>query len=197
MVLQVVRFVEDQRRPRHTQEVLGVPSQDVVVDDDPFGGRRYRPRSFDDQDRGIRRDDGDLARPVSLDRSWTDNEAGSAWREVAQRDDRLSRLAEAHVVGEDGAPPAEQERDAFDLVREEPVGERDRAPEGRVGIAGQLEQLCERLGLRVERVGHGFGARTAQERQFVTVERKSLIRDCHCGATGYCDDIKRSISSSD
>ena len=57
----------------------------------------------------------------------------SAGREVPQRDDRLARLAEAHVVGEDRAPPAEQERDAFDLVREEPVGERDRALERRIG----------------------------------------------------------------
>jgi hypothetical protein len=56
---------------------------------------------------------------------------------VPQRDDRLARLAEAHVVGEDRAPPPEQECDAFDLVWEQPVGERDRASERRVRIAGQ------------------------------------------------------------
>ena len=84
----------------------------------------------------------------------TDDQARAARREVPQRDDRLARLAEAHVVGEDGAAPAQQERDAFDLVRKEPIGERDRALEGRIRIAGQLEQLCERRSLRVERVGH-------------------------------------------
>ena len=73
---------------------------------------------------------------------------------MAQRDNRLSRLAQAHVVGEDRPPPAEQERDAFDLVREESVGERDRASEGRVRIAGQLEQPGECRSLGVERVGH-------------------------------------------
>ena len=103
------------------------------------------------------RDDGNLARPVALDGCRTDDQTASAGREVPQRDDRLARLAQAHVVGEDRAPPAEQERDAFDLVREEPVGERDRAPERRVRIAGQLEQLCECRGLRVERVGHARG----------------------------------------
>ncbi|HTH03329.1 MAG TPA: hypothetical protein VL882_23805 [Vicinamibacterales bacterium] len=41
---------------------------------------------------------------------------------MTQRNDRLSRLAEAHVVGKDGPSPAEQERDAFDLMREESLG---------------------------------------------------------------------------
>ena len=133
-----------------------MPSQDVVVDDDPFGGRGDTGAGSFDRP-GRKRP----ARRWSISRAqFRLTEAGQTTRHgppgasVAQRDDRLPRLAEAHVVGEDGAPPAEQERDAFDLVREEPVGERDRAPEGRVGIAGQLEQLCERRGLRVERVGH-------------------------------------------
>ena len=134
-----------------------MPSEDVVVDDDPLGRRRCRCRSLDHQDRGVRRDDGNLARPVPLDRCGTDDEPRAARREVPQRDDRLAGLAEAHVVGEDGAPPAEQERDAFDLVGEEPIGQRDRGPEGRIRIAGQLEQLCECGGLRVESVGHDVG----------------------------------------
>jgi hypothetical protein len=79
------------------------------------------------------------------------------------------------VVGQDGAPPAEQERDTFDLVREEPVGERDGALECTSG-SPDSDGCAERLGLRVERVGHGFGARTAQERQFVTVEENRSFR---------------------
>ena len=97
-----------------------------------------------------RRGDGDLARPVSLDRGGADDQPGSAGREVPQRDDRLARLAEAHVVGEDRAPPAEQERDAFDLMREEPVGERDRASKRRVRIARRrAPAVGERVGLSV------------------------------------------------
>ena len=78
------------------------------------------------------RDERNFARPVAFDGGGTHDQTASAGREVPQRDDRLARLAEAHVVGEDRAPPPEQERDAVDLVREEPVGERDRAPERRV-----------------------------------------------------------------
>ena len=52
---------------------------------------------------------------------------GAAWR---SDDDRLPRLAEPHVVGQDGAAAAEQESDAFDLMREEPV-RRARRPCGR------------------------------------------------------------------
>ena len=73
---------------------------------------------------------------------------GAAWR---SDDDRLPRLAEAHVVGEDGAAAAEQERDAFDLMREEPVAERDGLPEGAVRVVRrQAEQLREGGGLCVE-----------------------------------------------
>ena len=43
------------------------------------------------------------------------------------RDDRLPRLAETHVVGEDRATATQQERDAFELVWEETVGEAFRA----------------------------------------------------------------------
>ena len=154
VVLQVVRFVEHQRRPRHAQEAVDVPAEDVVVDDDPLGGRGDRRAALDHQDGGVRRDDADLTRPVALDGGRADDQPGPAGREVPQRDDRLARLAEAHVVGEDRAPPAEQERDAFDLVREQAFGQRDGAPERRVGIARQLEQLRECRGLRVERVGH-------------------------------------------
>jgi hypothetical protein len=39
---------------------------------------------------------------------------------MSQRDDGLPGLAQAHVVSEDRARPAEQKGDAFNLVREEP-----------------------------------------------------------------------------
>ena len=43
---------------------------------------------------------------------------------MPHRDDGLSRLAEAHVVGQNGAAPAKQEGNAFDLVREQSLRER-------------------------------------------------------------------------
>ena len=141
VVLQVMRLVEHQRRPRHAQELVDVPSEDVVVDHDPLGRRGGGRRPFDHEDGGIGRDDGDFARPVALDGGGTHDQTASAGREVPQRDDRLARFAEAHVVGEDRAPPPEQECDAVDLVREEPVGERDRAAEGRVRHPGPYQTL--------------------------------------------------------
>ena len=70
---------------------------------------------------------------------------------MAQRDDRLARLAEAHVVGEDRALAAEQEGDAFDLVREQPLGQRRGAAKRLVGIVWrESEQPSEGVCLRVE-----------------------------------------------
>jgi hypothetical protein len=157
VVLQVMRLVEDERRPRHAQQIIDVPSEDVVVDDDPLRRRWCGCRAFDHEDGGVLRDQRDLARPVPLDGCRTDDQPRSAGREMSEGDDGLPCLAETHVVGEDGAPPPEQERDAVDLVREQPFGERHGAAERRVRIAGQPEQLCERRGLRVERVGHALG----------------------------------------
>ena len=68
----------------------------------------------------------DLARPVALHRGRADDEIRTVRREMPQRHDRLSRLAEAHVVRQDRAAASEQECDAFDLMREQPVGKRAR-----------------------------------------------------------------------
>jgi hypothetical protein len=87
-----------------------------------FGGLGDRGRSFDDQD-------GASAATTAISRAqFRLTEAGQTTSRgppgVRCRSETidLSRLAEAHVVGEDGAPPAEQERDAFDLMREESLG---------------------------------------------------------------------------
>ena len=75
---------------------------------------------------------------------------------MAKRHDRLTRLAEAHVIRQDGAAAAEQEGHAFDLMREEPVTERDGLPVGAFRVVRrQAEQLRERRSLCVELFGAG------------------------------------------
>ena len=118
------------------------------------GAVRRRGAAFDDQDRAAGAIAGDFARPVALHRRGADDEVRAAGCGMAQRHDRLPRLAEAHVVGEDGAAAAEQERDAFNLVREEPVGERDGLPVGVVEVVrrpGRGAAQTRRPGRRVER----------------------------------------------
>jgi hypothetical protein len=67
VVLEVVRFVENQPGPGERLQELDVLREDVVVDDDPLGGQRRWRRSLDHEDGGVRRDDANLARPVLLD----------------------------------------------------------------------------------------------------------------------------------
>ena len=76
---------------------------------------------------------------------------------MPQRDDRLPGFAEAHVVGQDGARAAEQERDAFDLMREQPVRQLSGLAESRVWIVWrQRQQPGEGVGLRVEHSIHRY-----------------------------------------
>ena len=78
---------------------------------------------------------------------------------MPQGDDRLARLAEAHVVGKDGALAPEQERDAFDLMREEPLREPGSAPKRPVDIVWrERQQLGEGVSLSVEGSIHDFVA---------------------------------------
>ena len=152
VVLQVMRLVEHDPRPRHPPERADVFRQDVVVHDRPFRiGDRRGAAAFDDADRGSGNRKVDLARPVALHRCGADHEIRSAGRDMAQRDDGLACLPEPHVVSEDGAAAAEQERDAFDLMREEPVTERNRFPVGAVRVVRrQAEQLRKGCRLRIE-----------------------------------------------
>ena len=70
---------------------------------------------------------------------------------MPQGDDRLARLAEAHVVGKNGALAPEQERDAFDLMREESSRQIGGAAERPVDIVWRArQQLCEGVSLSVE-----------------------------------------------
>jgi hypothetical protein len=76
---------------------------------------------------------------------------------VGEGHDRLPRLAEPHVVSEDGAAAAEQERDALNLMRKEPLAERDGLPVGVVQVVRrEAEELSKSGGLCVELIGLRF-----------------------------------------
>ena len=170
VVLQVVRLVEDQTRPGHPAKRVRVFAEDVVVDDHPLGRGGDRRRAFDDEHGCGGRHQRDLTRPVTLHRGRTDDEVRTAGRHMAERDDGLSRLAEAHVVGQDGAAAAEEEGDAIDLVRKEPVGQSHGRPERAVRVVRQAEEPGKRGRLRVERrlprggAGGGAGFRGTRTR---------------------------------
>ena len=155
VVLQVVRLVEHEPRPRHAPERTDVLRQDVVVHDRPFRiGHGRCAAAFDDADGGAGDRLLDLARPVALHRGGADDEIRPAGGGMAEGHDRLPRLAEPHVVGEDGAAAAEQERDAFNLMRKEPLAERDGLPVGAVQVVRrQAEELRKSGGLCVELIG--------------------------------------------
>ena len=71
-------------------------------------------------------------------------------------DDRLSRLSETHVVGEDGASSPEQESDALDLVREEAARQFCGCAERQVRVVRrQRQQLGKGGGLGIEGLVHG------------------------------------------
>ena len=60
--------------------------------------------------------------------------------EQPQRDDRLGRLAQAHLVGQEGGVPGHQERDPFQLVLERRKQQLD-LPAGEQVFQGRLEQV--------------------------------------------------------
>ena len=69
---------------------------------------------------------------------------------MPQGDDRLPRLAKAHVIGKDRALAPEQKRDAFDLMREEPLREPGSAAKRPVDIVWrERQQLCEGVSVSV------------------------------------------------
>ncbi len=74
---------------------------------------------------------------------------------MTQRDDRLARFPEPHVVGEDRTPAAQEKRDAFNLMREQALGQLRRLTERAIGLARrQRQQLREGVSLSVQGLVH-------------------------------------------
>ena len=116
-VLHVLRLVQEQAVPRDRREEVGVAGRDVVGRDDDVVARRRGEerraaeprRPVVDVDAQAGREPGDLAPPLLRRRSSGRRRAWGRSRgaPVAPRRarDRLHRLAEPHVVGEDPADP--------------------------------------------------------------------------------------------
>ena len=126
-------------------------AKDVVVDDGPFRGDGDRRAALDHEDGRLRRHQRDLTSPVSFDRGRTDHEVRPCRREMPQRHDRLSRLAEAHVVREDRAAPPSRNAPP-DWCETDHRQAQELSERGVRVVAGHPKQVCERRSLRVERI---------------------------------------------
>ena len=124
VVLQIVGLVEDETTPAMGEQVGDVALEQVVVDDDPAGIRRIRRRRrTDDVHRRLRQDDVDLPLPVVLHRGRADDEPGTVRLGVGHGQHGLTGLAQSHVVGQDRAPPTQQEGEALHLVWVQALGQ--------------------------------------------------------------------------
>jgi len=108
-VLDEVRLVQRNTGPGHGTQALGMARQQVIVDDHPLRRRVLAARHAEHLDSRIGVHQADLARPVELQRGRADDEEHARGGGLLQRDDGLARLAQAHVVAQDGAAAAGQE----------------------------------------------------------------------------------------
>jgi len=99
-VLDVIRPVEDHPRPQVGHNLRPLPRQEVVGNGRP-PRRDDRVRSVDNPHLRIRVHHPDLAAPVQPQRSKEEDQQVPFGPPLAQRDDRLARLPEAHVVRKD------------------------------------------------------------------------------------------------
>ena len=131
VVLEVVGLVEHEPLQRELEELVLHVGEDVVVDDDPAAKLGARcGRRPDDADFGVGVREPNLSRPVLLHGGRAHDQPRPLRGGLDHRDDGLPRLPESHVVGQDGLAPREQERDAFDLVREQTLRDAPSAGEG-------------------------------------------------------------------
>ena len=123
VVLEIVRLVKHEPGERDGLERLDLALQEVVVDDHPAAPVRPRAGLGTDHVRwNLAKREPDLTRPVVLHRRRTDHQIRTRRRRLHHRQHRLPRLAETHVVGKDGAPPPQEERHPFHLMRIQPFG---------------------------------------------------------------------------
>lgn len=143
-VLEPLRLVEDEHVRGERGDRIFIAERDLVVRDREGGlplveGAPLRTGPLDDR-RGLARGARDLARPLRLERSRADDEDAARLARLAEvlgRGDRLERLSEAHVVGEDRAARRREEDPALDLVGVE------LEPHGLPLLAARLDGLEE------------------------------------------------------
>jgi hypothetical protein len=154
VVLDELRLVEDEPRPRDFVVRVGVQAKQRVRRDDDVGGRdlvdraaRLGERVEHDIDAQLGCEPGCLRCPVRRDAGRSDDEERSRRRtvltHVADEGERLERLPEPHVVGEDSAelhvPQGRQPCKALRLVRPQAGAE-----PGRLGVDRQRIELEQR-----------------------------------------------------
>ena len=115
-ILDEVGFVEDDAGPGDGVEPFGVFAQEIVVDDDPAWRIDLVLINAKHFDARVAIDHEDFASPVELQRRGAHDEDNALWASCLHGDDGLAGLAQAHVVGEDGALLGQQECDAVGLV---------------------------------------------------------------------------------
>ena len=115
------------KRSRFVADAGGVAGQQLVVDqleravgDEPAGPAGVGVAA-DHLEGHVLRPGAQLARPVDDQRLGADDQGPADQAGVEQQpqgDDRLHRLAQPHLVGEQGGVARHQEGDALDLVRD-------------------------------------------------------------------------------
>ena len=120
VVLDEVSLVEDHARPANRMKPGCMGLEQIVVDDNP--ARRTNVfwsigSAADHLDRRFGIDEPDLSPPVELQRGRADHQDRALGRGDLHGHDRLARLPEPHVVGENRSPFRHQEDHAVRLVR--------------------------------------------------------------------------------
>ena len=123
-VLAVVRLVDDERARRAPGERLAVRGDDLVVEDRDVGARRHgRPGPSTTATLRCGSQRARLALPVELERRRADDDGGIGVVGL-ERGERLDRLAEALLVGQERAARVQRVADAGPLERLERAAER-------------------------------------------------------------------------
>ena len=152
LVLDEVRLVDDHAAEAEVAEPAHMAVEHLVVDDDDVGEAVDRVTvAVDHGGRAVGRPEAGLARPVGLDDVRHDHEQRVGVRRL-RGEQRLSRLAQARLVGEQEGPVAGRGGgDQLRLVRHQlqatrrvPGGRRGKGHARRGSAAGALERAEER-----------------------------------------------------
>ena len=166
LVLDEVRLVDDHAAEAEVADPAHVAVEHLVVDDDDVGEAVDRVAvAVDHGGRAVRRPEAGLAGPVGLDDVRHDHEQRVGVRRL-RGEQRLRRLAQARLVGEQEGPVAGRGRgDQLRLVRHQLQAAR-RVQGGRRGQGharrGSAAGALERAEQRAEQLPAGQAARTGR-----------------------------------
>ena len=150
-VLDEVGLVDDERAQPEAAERLAVGGDDLEVHDRDLVGRRRRRAPLDDRDPAVGQPLAGLALPDALERGGADHD-GREGVVGLERGQRLHRLAEALLVGQEAAAGVERVADAGPLERLQRAAE----------LRGDLGQRLALGGARPADLVGGLGVLGAQ-----------------------------------